>query len=47
MDIDVQWEGTPKPSGYKVNPEYLAGKKEWPEITAEYAAHYKIPLIPV
>jgi ABC-type sugar transport system substrate-binding protein len=46
MDIDVQWEGVPKPSGYKVNTEYLAGKKEWPEITTEYAAHYKIPLIP-
>ncbi len=44
LDIDHEWEGFEKPSGWNYPEPYAAAKKngEWEAVKQEYADHYKI-----
>ena len=46
LDMDIEWEGIPKPDGYKYPKAYLDSKAngEREAVAAEYKAHYKIDM---
>ncbi len=45
LDIDLEWEGLPKPKGWSYPKAYLDAKAngEWEAVREEYRSHYKIP----
>lgn len=45
LDIDLEWDGIPKPDGWTYPKEYLDAKNngEWEAVAREYKEHYKIP----
>ena len=47
MDIDLEWGGIPKPDGWDYPKAYVDSRKdgEAEAVRAEYAAHYKTPLL--
>jgi ribose transport system substrate-binding protein len=47
MDIDLEWGGIPKPDGWDYPKAYVDSRKdgEAEAVRAEYAAHYKIPML--
>jgi ABC-type sugar transport system substrate-binding protein len=47
MDIDLEWGGIPKPDGWDYPKAYVQSRQdgEAEAVRAEYAAHYKIPML--
>lgn len=45
LDIDLEWEGLPKPEGWTYPKAYLEAKTggEWEAVRQEYRDHYKVP----
>ena len=47
FDIDILWDGLPKPEGWTYPQEYQDAKTngDWEKVTAEYAEHYQVKFI--
>ena len=45
LDIDLEWEGLPKPAGWTYPKAYIEAKTngEWDRVREEYKDHYKTP----